>query len=283
MSKDQRVAVVTGSNKGIGYGIVQGLCKKFDGIVYLTARDENRGIAAVQKLNELGLEPEFHQLDVTDKESVNTFAEFIKNKHGGLDVLVNNAGIAFSRNSSVPFDRQAEESIAVNYFGLLNVCHALFPLLRPHARVVNVSSSMGHLLKIPSKKLQDSFSSPNVTEKEITDLMQQFVKSAKRGDHVKDWGESAYCVSKVGVSAVSFVQQREFDQDPREDIVVNSVHPGYVDTDMTSHNGVLTIEEGAYAPILLSLLPPGVTSLRGQYVWRDGIAVSWLEPLKEHY
>jgi carbonyl reductase 1 len=51
-------------------------------------------------------------------------------------------------------------------------------------------------------------------------------------------------VSKVGVSALTFIQQRAFDADPREDLVVNAVHPGYVDTDMTSHMGPLTIEQG---------------------------------------
>jgi NAD(P)-dependent dehydrogenase (short-subunit alcohol dehydrogenase family) len=51
-------------------------------------------------------------------------------------------------------------------------------------------------------------------------------------------------VSKVAVSAVTFIQQRAFDADPREDLVVNTVHPGYVDTDMTSHKGPLTIEQG---------------------------------------
>jgi carbonyl reductase 1 len=51
-------------------------------------------------------------------------------------------------------------------------------------------------------------------------------------------------VSKVAVSALSFIQQRAFNADSREDLVVNAVHPGYVDTDMTSHKGPLTIEQG---------------------------------------
>jgi NAD(P)-dependent dehydrogenase (short-subunit alcohol dehydrogenase family) len=69
--------------------------------------------------------------------------------------------------------------------------------------------------------------------------------SAKGGKHEKEgWPNSAYSVSKVAVSALSFIQQRAFDADPREDLVVNAVHPGYVDTDMTSHRGSLTIEQG---------------------------------------
>lgn len=72
-----------------------------------------------------------------------------------------------------------------------------------------------------------------------------FYRSTKAGVHESEgWPSSAYAVSKVGVSALSFIQQRAFDSDSREDIVVNAVHPGYVDTDMTSHKGPLTIEQG---------------------------------------
>jgi NAD(P)-dependent dehydrogenase (short-subunit alcohol dehydrogenase family) len=72
-----------------------------------------------------------------------------------------------------------------------------------------------------------------------------YYRSAAAGKNVADgWGSSAYNVSKVGVSALTIIQQRQFDKDSRPGIVVNSVHPGYVDTDMTSHKGPLTIEQG---------------------------------------
>ena len=60
--------MVTGSNKGIGFAIVQGLCLQFLGDVYLTSRDikqrHKRGRDAVQKLEAEGLSPKFHQLDI---------------------------------------------------------------------------------------------------------------------------------------------------------------------------------------------------------------------------
>ena len=87
-----RVAVVTGANKGIGFAIVRGLCKQFTGDVYLTARDEGRGQAAVASLNAEGLSPKFHQLDITSQESIDTLKKFILEKYGGIDVLINNAG-----------------------------------------------------------------------------------------------------------------------------------------------------------------------------------------------
>ena len=102
------VAVVTGSNKGIGFGIVRALCKQFSGDVYLTSRDEGRGLAAVAELNKEGLQPKFHVLDIGNEDTVTKFRDFMKEKHGGIDVLVNNAGIAFKQAATEPFGVQVK-------------------------------------------------------------------------------------------------------------------------------------------------------------------------------
>ncbi|XP_050053008.1 carbonyl reductase [NADPH] 1-like [Aphis gossypii] len=268
-----RLAIVTGGNKGIGYAIVKDLCRLFDGDVYLTARDVGRGLAAVDRLNELGLKPKFHQLDVTDADSVAAFAAFVADNYAGVDVLVNNAAISVKTGM---FDFQAEETVRVNYFALRSVCDALFPLLRAGARVVNLSSSLGRLSLFPGEELKRKLSSPQLTVDELDALVRQFVDCAKAGDHAQaGWPTSAYTVSKVAVSALTSVQQRAFDADPRADIVVNSVHPGHVDTDMTDHKGPLTIEQGAEAPVYLSLLPPGESDVKGRYVWCDKTVKDW--------
>lgn len=190
--------------------------------------------------------------------------------------MVNNAAIAFKVNATEPFGDQAEETIRVNYFALRKVCDALFTLLLPGARVVNVSSSAGHLSCIPSEELQKKLSSPQLTVNELDALMQQFVSTAKAGNHqIYGWPSRAYSVSKVGVSALTIIQQKAFDVDSRKDLVVNSVHPGYVDTDMTSHKGPLTIEEGAEAPVYLALLPEDEQNVKGQYVWNDKTIKTW--------
>ncbi|KAK9506974.1 hypothetical protein O3M35_008813 [Rhynocoris fuscipes] len=272
-----KVAVVTGSNKGIGYGIVRNLCKQFDGIVYLTSRDENRGKEAVKSLNELGLKPEFHQLDIEDDKSIQRFADHIKETHGGIDVLVNNAAIAFKNDATDPVGYQAEVTLRVNYFSLVKVCDALFPLLRPHARVVNISSSAGHLLRIPGEEWRKKLSDPNLTVEQLSSYMNNFVESAKRGDHIENgWPNSTYVVSKVGVSALTRIQHQKFLKDSREDIVINHVHPGYVDTDMTSHKGPLSIDQGADAPTYCALLPEGTNSPKGDYIWFTREIVDWV-------
>lgn len=82
---------------------------------------------------------------------------------------------------------------------------------------------------------------------EILILWLIILRAAQTGDHLKlGWPNSAYATSKIGISALTRIQQRTFDHDPRQDIIVNSVHPGYVDTDMTSHKGPLTIEQGNF-------------------------------------
>lgn len=87
---------VTGANKGIGFAIVRSLCQKLDrsDVVYLTSRDESRGLGAIEKLKEEGLSPCYHQLDIGDEESVIRLKEDLEKAHGGIDILINNVGIA---------------------------------------------------------------------------------------------------------------------------------------------------------------------------------------------
>ena len=87
----KKVAIVTGSNKGIGFEIVKGLAKIFDGDVYLTSRNEARGLEAVKALSSEGINVMFHQLDIGDKASVAKLASDIGKAYGGIDILVNNA------------------------------------------------------------------------------------------------------------------------------------------------------------------------------------------------
>ncbi|KAF5297231.1 hypothetical protein FQR65_LT10047 [Abscondita terminalis] len=274
---------VTGGNKGIGYEIVKGLCKQLQGKVYLTARDETRGKQALTELKYLGFNPEFHQLDITDQDSVDKFQCHIKENDGGIDVLVNNAAIAFKADYIKTTGALAEATVATNYFGTVRLCEALFPLLRHNAQVVHVSSSVGHLSCIPSSDLKSKLSDPQLTVNKLNTLMNQFVSDVKNNTHeTNGWSKHAYSTSKVGLSALTLIHQREFNADVEQrNVSVNSVHPGYVNTDMTNHTGPLTPEEGARAPLFLAL---GGHGLKGKYVWRDCTLVDWFgEDLPARY
>ncbi|XP_021111879.1 carbonyl reductase [NADPH] 3 isoform X3 [Heterocephalus glaber] len=139
MSSCSRVALVTGANKGIGFAITRDLCRRFSGDVVLTARDEARGRAAVQQLQAEGLSPRFHQLDIDDLQSIRAVRDFLRKEYGGLDVLINNAGIAFKMADPTPFHIQAEVTIKTNFYGTRDVCTELLPLIKPGAPDANTA------------------------------------------------------------------------------------------------------------------------------------------------
>jgi len=264
----RKVAVVTGSNQGIGFAIVRALCKQFEGDVFITSRDIERGKKAVEDLETEGLHPKLHQLDIKDKASIAALKKTLADTYGGLDILVNNAGIAYKMASTAPFAEQAEVTIATNYFATLDVCDALFPLLRSHARVVNVSSMVSQwaLAKLSPEVKARVLTATTIPE--VTAIINEFVQAAKDGNHKElGFADTTYGMSKVGVTAISIVQQAELDKDTsRQDIVLNACCPGYVSTNMTTYKGHKTIDEGAETPVYLALLPQGEQTVRGKLV-----------------
>ncbi|OXB68625.1 hypothetical protein ASZ78_014272 [Callipepla squamata] len=227
------VAVVTGSNKGIGLAIVRDLCKQFQGDVYLTSRDPGRGQEAVAKLREEGLHPLFHQLDIDDLQSIRALRDFLKEKYGGLNVLINNAGIAFK------------------------------------GRVVNVSSMVSiSALGNCSQELQKKFRSDTITEDELVELMTKFVQDTKKSVHDKEgWPNTAYGVSKIGVTVLSRIQARILNEKRKGDhILLNACCPGWVRTDMAGPKATKSPEEGADTPVYLALLPSNADGPHGQFV-----------------
>jgi carbonyl reductase 1 len=98
--------------------------------------------------------------------------------------------------------------------------------------------------------------------------MTKFVDDVKNGNHTEfGWPSSAYGISKSGVTLVTPIMQREIDADAsRSDVVINACCPGYVATDMSSYTGTKTTDEGADTLLYLALLPPDVTSPRGEFI-----------------
>lgn len=270
-----QVAVVTGANRGLGYAIVKGLCKKFNGIVYLTSRDEKKGLEAVKKLKDIGLAPEFHQLDVSDEQSVKTFADFIKNKYGYIDVLVNNAAI-LEWDAIYPNYETAKRNIDVNYKSLLTVEKYLFPLLRDGARVVNVSSACGHLSNLKNKKWIPILLNPDLTVEQINNFVDDYLESVKNGtfdknDFADDGKHAEHRVSKIAVTALTMVLQKKY-----KNISINAVHPGHVKTDMANGGGITEPDEAAET--ILYLIMEASPKLKGTFMWYNKKLVDWYDP-----
>ncbi|KAG5008319.1 hypothetical protein JHK82_026244 [Glycine max] len=274
----KRYAVVTGANKGIGFG----MCKKLasSGImVVLTARDEKNGFKAVEKLKEFGLSDllVFHQLDVDDPASVSALADFIKTEFGKLDILVNNAAVtggklldadAFLRKrngeqidwNEVGYETYelAEQCVETNFYGVKRVTEALLPLLQlsTSPRIVNISSRAGLFKNIPNEWARTMLSDiENLTREKIDGVLEEFQKDFKEGSlEIKGWPAfaSAYTMSKAALNAYTRIMAKKY---PR--FHINSVCPGFVKTDMNNNTGQLSIDEGAETPVLLALLPNG--------------------------
>ncbi|KAM3740289.1 hypothetical protein ACB098_08G087400 [Castanea mollissima] len=296
----ERYAVVTGSNKGIGLETVRQLASQGVKVV-LTARNEKRGMEALQSLHELGLSNVvFHQLDVLDPVSINSLANFIQEKFGRLDILVNNAGV-----SGVVVDEEglkalnidptawlsgeayklielhgviktnyekAEECLNINYYGVKRVTEALLPLLQlspAGARVVNVSSLRSELKRIPGEHIRKELSDiESLTEKRVEAVLRRFLHDLKE-NALEDNGWPlmlpAYSISKVTLNAYTRILAKKF-----PNMCINCVHPGYVKTDINWNTGIMTVEEGARGPVMLALLPDGGPS--GCYFDRTEVA-----------
>ncbi|ELU15972.1 hypothetical protein CAPTEDRAFT_152583 [Capitella teleta] len=279
-----KVALVTGSNKGIGYAIVRGLCKQFDGDVILAARDGSRGLAAVSSLEKEGLHPKFHQLDITNQESIDQLKVFIAETYGGLDVLVNNAGMFVP-----PGDKESAEvaktTIRVNYFGTLAVLQTMMPILNSGARVVNLAGGLASVVFRKSSPARKKVICDAASVHDVTDVMNNYVQSVKDGVLEQEgWPvdipkmmSPAYCIGKMGINMLSPITQKMIDADTsRSDILINACCPGATSTDMYRGPGGKTIDEGADTPLYVALLPPNVPEPRGQHVFQRKI-LEWMK------
>lgn len=243
MTTINRIALVTGANKGIGLEIARQLTQAGVAVI-IGARDAERGNAAAAELSSQGYEATFVQIDLLDEASIAAAAATISHKHGRLDILVNNAGILdWTDNVPSSASLQAVRRVMeTNFFGTLAVTQAMLPLLRKSAaaRIVNLSSSLGSLAG------NGDPSSPYYSAQVI-----------------------GYNASKAALNMLTVQLSEEFRGTPH---VVNSVSPGYVKTDLTQDKGFLTPEEGARVPVKFALL--GEDAVSGRHIGPDG-EIAW--------
>jgi carbonyl reductase 1 len=256
----KRLALVTGANRGIGFEIVRQLAAKGVDVIG-TSREPDAGEAAARKLG-----VRFVTLDVSQRASVDALPEAIGSGldvsvnhaaaaaqvRGGIDIVVNNAGIAMQG-----FDRNvARRTLDVNFFGAMRVTDRLLPMMRPGGRVVMVSSGLGEVGAL-SPALKARFLDPALTRSALVELMESFVHEVDAGKHAeKGWPSSAYRVSKVGLNALTRVLARELRDDARR-ILVNAGSPGWVRTAMGGAGAPRSPAEGARTLVWLAMLPEG--------------------------
>jgi NAD(P)-dependent dehydrogenase (short-subunit alcohol dehydrogenase family) len=226
--------LITGANKGLGREAARRLLA--DGHdVWLAARDHDRGRAAADELG-----AQFVELDVTDDASVAAAADRVA-AEGGLDVLVNNAGILGPRKA---LQEVTAEDLRVvfetNLFGIVRVTGAFRPQLERSANavIVNVSSGMGSIAVT---------NDPSRFESTLTSL--------------------AYPSSKAAVNMVTTQYAKAFPQ-----MRINAVDPGYTATDFNDHRGTNPVEQGA--EIIVRMAKLDASGPTGTFVDESGI-VPW--------
>ena len=225
----KKIALITGANKGIGFETARQLGKQGVSII-AASRNKERGIAAVEKLQAEGIDAEFLQLDVDNDAEIQFAFEFIQNKYGKLDILINNAGIQVEHgdwgvnNTPTISEKALRDTFDTNFFQVVKLTNTLLPLIRKSAagRIVNLSSILGSLT------LHSDPSSPIYNSKLF-----------------------AYDTSKTALNSYTIHLAAALQGTP---IKVNSAHPGWVKTDLGSDAAPMEVEDGAKTSVALALL-----------------------------
>lgn len=231
--------LITGANKGIGFEAARRLVAAGH-TVYVGSRDAERGRRAAERLGARAV-----QLDITDDASVAAAVQAIK-ADGGLDVLVNNAGVEERGENNVvigPAEVTADlmrKTFETNVFGTVRALHAFLPLLERSAApvVVNVSSGLGSMAQVTDPS-GFTYAYPGV----------------------------AYPASKTAVNMITVQYAKAFPH-----IRINAVDPGFTKTDLNGNTGVQTVEQGA--EVIVRMAQTGPDGPTGGYFDAKG-SISW--------
>lgn len=243
---DKKIALITGANKGIGLETAIQLAQA--GIkVIATARNEERGLAAIKPLQDQGLDVAFVQLDVNDDQQRQAVVDHLTTTYGKLDILINNAGIeadgGWMGNTVATVSQDVlRRTFDTNFFSVVALTQDLLPLIEKSeaGRIVNVSSVMGSLT-IHSDPTAEVYG-------------------------VKPF---AYNSSKSALNMFTVHLAQALAETP---IKVNSAHPGWVKTDLGTEHAPLEVTEGAKTSVQLATL--GADGPNGGY-FHLGQALPW--------
>lgn len=224
----QKVAVITGSHKGLGYAIARQLAQREDIQVVLTSRNQQEGLAAQQRLADENIQVGYHPLDVTSDASVQQITTWLQQTYERADILINNAGVnpTMQPEESSLLSVQIETMLATfatNVLAVTRITQALLPLMKVHnyGRIVNVSTEMASL----------------------TSMGSDYYPLAP-----------SYRLSKVGLNGLTAILAKELEG---TNILVNAYSPGWMQTDMGGSNAPFTADEGAETAVYLATLPEG--------------------------
>lgn len=241
-TKNTRVALITGANKGLGKEIGRQLGARGYTVV-LAARSKQAGDAAAAELVAAGSAARAVVLDVTRAEDIRAVAAFVEATFGKLDVLVNNAGIAVEWDGKPTDADKVRRTLEVNLVAPFAITEALVPLLArsDDARVINHSSMLGSI-----------------------------GTAEAAWEHVASFMAVGYSTSKAGLNMLTVIQSKTL---ATQGIAVAAAHPGWVKTDLGTQAAPLEVDEGAGTVVEL------VTMARDRFphgqLWHKGERLPW--------
>jgi NAD(P)-dependent dehydrogenase (short-subunit alcohol dehydrogenase family) len=231
-----KIAIVTGANRGIGYEIARLLLKE-DVHVVAGVRNPGQCERTAAALTKEGGNASAYPLDVNDTRTVRLFIEHVVKQHGMPSILVNNAGI-FPESSVAKVEDTPtslwRQTFETNLFGAVRMCREVVPHMKKlrYGRIVNMSSGLGQMSQMTA-------------------------------------GSPAYRVSKAALNALTLTLAAEL---KGTGILVNSMSPGWVRTEMGGPDAPRSVEEAADTAVWLSLLPSSGPT--GQF-FRDRKPIPW--------
>lgn len=214
VTKNGKVALITGANKGLGKEIARQL-GALGYTVVLAARNEAAGRAAAAELAAAGCDARAVRLEVTSPGDIASLVSYLETTFGKLDVLVNNAGIALEWDGKPTDADKVRRTLEVNLVAPYAITEALVPLLSrsEDARVINQSSMLGSMGAVESA-----------------------------WGHVSGFVAVGYSTSKAGLNMLTLIQSKTL---AGRGIAVAAAHPGWVKTDLGSQAAPMEVDEGA--------------------------------------
>ena len=282
----RKIILVTGANRGLGLAIIEGLLEKKSKLrIILTARNDELGQSVFNSLCEKYPEEKekeqlyYHQLDITNEESINEIIEFIKKTFKKIDYIINNAGVSSKGTEFSPavFDF----TFSVNVYGTLNFTEKIISagILNKQGKIIFIGGKSGNVSKLKNDSLINHFK----TAKNADDLFkigEKFKDAITEGTSDDDgWYKNTYGVSKMIVNTYARVltKKREI---TREAISVFSCHPGWLKTEMGGEHALVDVKDGANSVISLIELPDGINKEHQGKFFEDGKVSSFGLPEK---
>jgi len=252
---------VTGANQGLGFALAEGLVQRMAAgdVVYLTGRSGDRLRDAATRLTAPVADVDTHVLDVRDGAAVAAFADELRDRHGGVDIVFSNAAARLTPET--PWSELIEPFVDTNNLGTTRMLRAFSPILRPGGRLLVVASDFGTLNNLPTS-LHDRFDTDTMSLDDVDATVLAWRDAVLAGTAgAEGWPDWINIPSKVGqVAAVRVLARDRREADKRRDTLIAAVCPGLIDTaasrpwfdDMSSAQ---TPAQAAADPLRLALNP----------------------------